>query len=85
MFGFIKKLFGAKPVEAEAPYKVEVPVEAATATAPVVEVVVEGAGVVEVPANKTPAKKTTAKKQNKKPAGPKKGPRKPRAPKAPKA
>ena len=83
MFGFIKKLFGAKPVEAEAPYKVEAPAEAAPA--PVVEVVVEGAGVVEVPAKKTPAKKTTAKKQNKKPAGPKKGPRKPKAPKAPKA
>ena len=84
MFGFIKKLFGASPVEkqAEAPYKVEAP-------APVVEEVKPAPVVEEVKA--TPAAKPTTKKQggNKKAAAPKKQggnkPRKPRAPKQPKA
>lgn len=90
MLSFLKKLFGfgSAPVT-EAPYKVEAPsvvalgeppatvvvVQPEPATTPI-PLVVEGAGVVEVPAEK-PAKKPRAKK----PAAEKK----PRAKKAPKA
>lgn len=78
MFSFLKKLFGVKPADAaaEAPYKVEAPTVVALGEPPATVVIVEGAGAVEVPAEK-PAKKPRAKK----PAGEKK----PRAKKAPKA
>lgn len=92
MFSFLKKLFGVKSADAvtEAPYKVEAPTVVALGEPPATVVVpvsmadvpatvtlaVEGAGAVEVPAEK-PAKKPRAKK----PAGEKK----PRAKKAPKA
>ena len=69
MFGFIKKLFGAKPVEtvAEAPSKVE-----EVMSAPVVKEVV--AVVAEAKPAKAKAKKPAAKKQQfaKKPAAAKK-------------
>ena len=78
MFGFIKKLFGATPVEtpAEVPYKVEAPaskVEAVNAQ-PVAEV---------KPA--APAKKPAAIKAPKKPAAKKPGVAKPKTPRKPKA
>jgi hypothetical protein len=77
MLGLLKKLFGGKPAEA-APYKVETPTAEA---APQPAVAVEGAGAVEVVAEK-PAKPAKAKKAPaaKKPAAPKaKKPRKPKA------
>ena len=86
MLSFIKKLFGfgtPAKAEAEAPYKVEKPAETKTevvlvADAPVVATFpVEGAGVVEVPAE-APAKKPRAKK----PAAAKATAKKPRAKKA---
>lgn len=64
MFGFIKKLFGAKPAEvtAEVPYKVETPV-AKVETVNSQPVVKEAAPAVEVKAApKAPAKKAAAKK-----------------------
>ena len=78
MFGFIKKLFGATPVEKKveecpvmsAPYKVE------AAPAPEATPVVAAA-----PAKKAPAKKPAAKK----PAAKKPGIAKPNAPRKPKA
>jgi hypothetical protein len=67
MFGFIKKLFGAKPTETPAPYKVE---------APKVEQF-------PFPEVKAAAKPTADKKPAvKKPAAKTKTVRKPRAPKA---
>lgn len=72
MFGFIKKLFGTKPVETvvEVPYKVEVATPAVTKVADqATQAVVESIA-------KSPAKKPQAKK----PAGNKpRGPRKPKA------
>jgi hypothetical protein len=59
MLSFIKKLFGSKPEEAAAPYKVEAPVEA-----PVNEAALP------FPASK-PTKKPTAKKAPAKPRKPK--------------
>ena len=82
MFGFIKKIFGAKPAEATqpeaAPYKVE--------TVPVVTEVVEAPKVEEAPKKKpAPKKQQFAKKAQApkpataKPASAKKGPRKPKS------
>jgi len=79
MLHHIKKLFGIKPKAVEVqpvaetvPYKVETPVAPAV-EAMVTSLVVEGAGLVEVPAEKpVKAKKAPAVK-------------KPRAPKKPKA
>ena len=72
MFGFLKKLFGAKPTVnpcEEAPYKVETP--KVEAPAPVVET----APVVEVApaAEPAPKKKAAPKKAAPKPAGAPKG------------
>lgn len=92
MLGLLKKLFGGKTEAApEAPYKVEQPVPAGDiAPQPVVEtkveavqVPVEGAGTVDVPAKK-PAKKSPAKKAAPKAAPAEKKPAAPKKPKAPK-
>lgn len=83
MFGFIKKLFGAKPVETAAPQQAaqaEVVVAVDPAVNPVVSTTSETVVV------KEPAKKTKAKPAAKKPAGSKPaGNKKPRKPKATKA
>jgi hypothetical protein len=64
MLNFIKKIFGGKPTEAEAPYKVETPVVPMVEEKPVVSVVEEK------PAPK--AKKPVAKKATtRKPKAPK--------------
>ena len=78
MIGFIKKLFGAKPVEVaqEVPYKVDAQAEAPAPT-PVAEQATQAVVESIAPAKKAAAKKPAAKKSNK--------PRKPKAPKAPKA
>lgn len=83
MFGFIKKLFGATPVEKKAeecpvmsaPYKVE------AAPAPEPTPAVEAAPAKKAPAKKAPAKKAPAKKAAVK-ATPAKKPGAPRKPKA---
>jgi len=83
MFGFIKKLFGATPVEKKAeecpvmsaPYKVE------AAPAPEPTPAVEAAPAKKAPAKKAPAKTAPAKK----PAAKKPGIAKPKAPRKPKA
>lgn len=66
MLNFIKKIFGSKPAETPAPYKVEPPKLAETA--PV-------ADAIPFPVEKTTAKKTVKKATTRKP-------RAPRAPKA---
>ena len=76
MLGLIKKLFGAKPVEATqpeaAPYKVETPVAAPEpAPTPVAEKATEAV----VQSIAKPAKKAAPKKE----AAPKKSGRKPKA------
>ena len=85
MLGLLKKLFGGKTEAApEAPYKVETPVPAAdVAPQPVVQVAVEGAGVVEAaPAKKAAPKKKAAPAKKAAPVAkpaPAKKPRKPKA------
>ena len=69
MLEFIKKIFGSKPVETPAPYKVETP-------APKVE---------QFPFPSKAPVKSEKKTADKKPAVKAKTARKPRAPKAPKA
>jgi hypothetical protein len=82
MLHHIKKLFGIKPkaVEAEVPYKVETPAPTPSPSpaveAMVTSIAVEGAGQVDIPAEKPTKKKPAAKKA---PAA-----KKPRAPKKPK-
>lgn len=76
MFSKIKEFLFGKPVETQAPYKVEAPIIIAAgeppATVVVVEGVVEGAGKVEVPVA-APVETTAAKKPaGRKPAGEKK-------------
>jgi hypothetical protein len=70
MFGFIKKLFGAKPAEvtAEVPYKVEVPTATVTEVVNSTPIVKEAAPVVAKAPAKAPAKKPAAKAPAKKPA-----------------
>ena len=81
MLHHIKKLFGIKPkaVEAEVPFKVETPTPTPSPAveAMVTSIVVEGAGQVDIPAEKPAKKKPAAKKA---PAV-----KKPRATKKPKA
>jgi hypothetical protein len=64
MLSFIKKLFGfgqtPAPVVTQVPYKVETPLPTEIVEAPVVSVVAEGAGLVEVPAKPKKAKKPAA-------------------------
>lgn len=87
MFSFLKKLFGGTPAESNivvAPYKIETPEAVVVPGGDGMSVVVEGAGVVEVPAVALPIDEKPAKAKKpraKKPAGEKK----PRAKKAPKA
>lgn len=78
MIGFIKKLFGAKPVESQpaVPYKVETSPEVVVAVDPAVNPVVSTTNETVVVKDVTPAKAPKAKK----PAS-----KKPRAPKKPKA
>lgn len=81
MIGFIKKLFGAKPVETqpEVPYKVETSAEVVVAVDPAVNPVVSTTNETVVVKDATPA---PAKKAKKAPAAKKpKAPRKPKAPK----
>lgn len=73
MFGFIKKLFGAKPAEPVAPYKVEAPVS------PQITDAVTQSDVKAAPAPKkqgAPKKTGAPKKQG---ANRPRGPRKPKA------
>lgn len=72
MFKAIKEFFTGKPVVqepvVEAPYKVEVQPQVIAVGEPPATVVVEGAGVVEVPVKKPRAKKPAAIKATKAPA-----------------
>jgi hypothetical protein len=80
MFGFIKKLFGGKPVEqtAEVPYKVEAPtVTEVVNSQPVVKE--EAVAAQPAPKKKPAAKKPAGQKPAPKQGGAKKGGRKPKA------